>query len=257
MQQFIVPEAPVNGLIRLSGADYHYLARVRRLSVGAVFKAVFPDGSEGRLLVQSVSEDGLVCARLAPEPAVPQQASAAPYIALFQALPKGGKMDQIVRQAAEGAVNEVAPFVSAYSVAKLSTGEEKLDRWRRVVREARQQSGSPVETFVRPPCALDELFDHWETLKGRLGKTTGIVLHQEALARGSFHRYLKDGADAVVLAVGPEGGFSGAEAARFIAAGFQPALMGSCILRTETAAVYAVAAVRIILLERSEWIGNG
>jgi 16S rRNA (uracil1498-N3)-methyltransferase len=57
----------------------------------------------------------------------------------------------------------------------------------------------------------------------------------------------------VVLAVGPEGGFSPEEVSRFLAAGFKPLVIGNTILRTETAALYAAAAVRIILLERTAW----
>jgi 16S rRNA (uracil1498-N3)-methyltransferase len=56
-----------------------------------------------------------------------------------------------------------------------------------------------------------------------------------------------------VLAVGPEGGFSPEELARFAAAGFKPLVIGNTILRTETASLYAAAAVRVILLENTTW----
>jgi 16S rRNA (uracil1498-N3)-methyltransferase len=56
------------------------------------------------------------------------------------------------------------------------------------------------------------------------------------------------------LAAGPEGGFSGAEVTRFLEAGFKAIRMGDTVLRSETAALYGIAAVRIILLERTAWM---
>jgi 16S rRNA (uracil1498-N3)-methyltransferase len=88
----------------------------------------------------------------------------------------------------------------------------------------------------------------------------GLLLHPERqnpdspLEQGTFHGYLDKIPDLVVAAVGPEGGFSPEEGARFIAAGFRPLTIGSTVLRTETAALYAAAVIRIILLERSSWI---
>jgi len=55
------------------------------------------------------------------------------------------------------------------------------------------------------------------------------------------------------VAIGPEGGFSDSEAQRFMTAGFKPITIGETILRTETAALYAQAAVRVLLLERDSW----
>jgi 16S rRNA (uracil1498-N3)-methyltransferase len=79
------------------------------------------------------------------------------------------------------------------------------------------------------------------------------VLHQEPLAKGTFHNYLDNSPDFAALAVGPEGGFSPRELSLFLAAGFRPLVMGNTILRTETAALYGTAALRIILLESESW----
>jgi 16S rRNA (uracil1498-N3)-methyltransferase len=76
----------------------------------------------------------------------------------------------------------------------------------------------------------------------------------DGLEQGTFHEYLYNSPTFVAVAVGPEGGFSPGEAARFMAEGFKPLVMGSTILRTETAALYATAAVRIILLESASWM---
>jgi 16S rRNA (uracil1498-N3)-methyltransferase len=180
-----------------------------------------------------------------------------PPIILFQALPKGVKMDLIVRQATEGGVSEIRPFVSDYSVYRQGKREEdKTERWRRIIKEARQQSGSPVATELSAPCDTESLLAYWEELRERSRRPVGILLHQDPagpLAQGTFHRYLSNTPDLVVLAIGPEGGFSSPEVSRFLDKGFKPLVIGNTVLRTETAALYAAAAVRIILLENAWW----
>jgi 16S rRNA (uracil1498-N3)-methyltransferase len=257
MKRFILPSPPDSrGLIRLTGGDFHYLVRVRRLREGAVFDAVLPDGSAVRVLAQSLEDDGLVGECL---PVEFIDETVLPPIILFQAMPKGAKLDLIVRQAVEGGLAGIRPFVSAYSVPRVSAGAEgsgRVERWRRIVREARQQSGSATATEIAAPCGMEELLEYWETLKGRYERPRGIILHPLSngpLVKASFHGYLYDNPDLVVLAVGPEGGFSPDEVSRFAAAGFKPLVIGNTILRTETASLYAAAAVRVILLENALW----
>jgi 16S rRNA (uracil1498-N3)-methyltransferase len=260
MKQFILPSLPnSDGIIRLYGKDYHYLVRVLRLRAGSVFRALLPGGTETPVEVLS-TVDGILIGRCAAE-AGKAAGAALPPIVLFQGLPKGTKMDLIVRQAAEGGVSEVVPFESEFSSVKIKSGmDEKLRRWERIIKEARQQSGSLIPTAVQEPRTVDELLGYWAALKQKHPRGVGILLHQEPvispdcpLEQGTFHGYLYNSPELVVAAVGPEGGFSPGEAARFIAEGFKPLVMGSTILRTETAALYAVAAVRIILLESASW----
>jgi len=259
MKRFIL-SAPPNreGMIRLYEKDYHYLVRVRRLKAGMRFDAILPGGAETEVRILSTVDNiligeclevsGQVSSGQAPDKSQP---SPIPPIMLFQGLPKGTKMDLIVRQAAEGGVSLVAPFETEYSVVR-SSGE-KLERWERIAREARQQSGSAVETEIRPPCDFDNLLAYWESLKLKYQRPLGILFHQEPLEKGTFHGYLCNHPDIVALAVGPEGGFSAGEVSLFSKAGFKPLLMGDTILRTETAALYGTAAIRIILLESEAW----
>jgi len=261
MKQFVLPVMPSpEGIIHLYDKDYHYLVRVRRLRTGGCFGAILPGGKETRVRILSTVDNILIgeCLAVSEQAPSPQIAP----IALFQGLPKGTKMDLIVRQAAEGGVSIVAPFQSEYSTTRLkeeSSSGEKRKRWERIVKEARQQSGSTIETKIMPSRGFDALLDYWKTLKENYARPLGIVFHQESLengplAKGSFHDYLSKCPDFVAVAVGPEGGFSPREASFFLAAGFRPLLMGNTILRTETAALYGIAAIRIILMESGSWI---
>jgi len=259
MKSFILSAPPgPEGMIRLYDKDYHYLVRVRRLKTGMSFDAVLPGGEKTSVNILSTADNILIGECFGSVKKLP---SPIPPIALFQGLPKGAKMDLIVRQAAEGGVSVVAPFESEYSAARLgktsgsqdSRSQEKLKRWERIVKEARQQSGSAIETAVRTPCGFNAVLDYWESLKREYSRPVGILLHQDPLEKGTFHNYLYNSPDFVALAVGPEGGFSPGEVSLFLAAGFRPLIMGNTILKTETAALYGTAALRIILLESESW----
>jgi 16S rRNA (uracil1498-N3)-methyltransferase len=274
MQQFILPSPPDSrGRIRLTGKDFHYLVRVRRLREGAVFNAALPDGSGVRVRALSLADNCLIGECFSGDFI---DETGLPPIILFQAMPKGAKLDLIVRQAVEGGIAEIRPFVSGYSVPRIAgkvdddgAGKSgRVERWRRIAKEARQQSGSATATEIAAPCAMEELLTYWETLKSRFERPLGIILHPDPagplgsdrslrsdgpLAKGSFHSYLYGNPDLVVLAVGPEGGFSSEEVSRFLTAGFRPLVIGNTILRTETASLYAAAAVRVILLENTTW----
>jgi len=278
VKQFILNSEPDrDGLVRLEGDDYHYLVRVRRLATGEFFPALLPSGEETLVQIKSIDRNVIVCrcgdntdlpgpAESTANPVNPSSADGTlPPIILFQAMPKGDKMDLIVRQAAEGGITEIVPFVSEYSVAKTGAKGQKFSRWERIIKEARQQSGSMIATELHTPLTIKEVFEYWK--KFAKNGALGLLFHhdvsynnvnpcetpQEGLENNSLHGYLNNTPEIVALAVGPEGGFSDKEVSLFIENGFKPLTIGNTILRTETAALYCAAAIRIILLERETW----
>jgi len=204
---------------------------------------------------------GAAAAEPAAPAARPDSPEGRPRLILAQGIPKGTKMDLIVRQAAEAGVSRVIPILARRSVAAwpaaagrseaARSGAARLERWRRMAREGLQQSGSPTATSV------DEAVDA-EGLAAALGEPRGrrlaLLLDAEALAQDTLHRYLCEAPDEIVLCVGPEGGFDAQESRTFAEAGFVPLKLPCAVLRTETAALYAVAAVEIVLSERRSWI---
>lgn len=179
---------------------------------------------------------------------------AVPRIVLVQSLAKGPAMDLVIRQAAEAGVSRVIPLGARRSVARAEEGRgaSRRGRWERILREGLQQSGSPVPTVVEEPIGL-------QTLPSRLGPEpeggrVSLVLHEAPLAQNCLHEYLGNAPAEIVLCVGPEGGFAPDEIDFLLGAGFRPLLLPGAILRTETAALFAVAAVEITLSERSSWI---
>ena len=265
MKQFVLSENPDREkIIRFSGDDFRYLVKVRRFAVGEFFPAVLPDGENIFIQVLSI-DNGMLTGKCSPlsETASPDSTASGklPPIILFQALAKGDKMDMIVRQAAEGGITEIVPFVSEFSIAKTDSSGQKFSRWERIIKEARQQSGSKIATSIRRPLKKDEIFEYWKNLKTESAAAEnsaavpalGFLFHHQGLEQESLHSYLNIVPKIVTLAVGPEGGFSGNEVSLFLDNGFKPIKIGDTILRTETAALYCAAAIKILLLERDSW----
>jgi 16S rRNA (uracil1498-N3)-methyltransferase len=250
VKQLILNSKPDrDNTVRLEGDEYRYLVRVRRIKTGEKFPALMPNGDE--TAVQVISIDNGVLTGKCSKPFETNSAHAKiPAIILFQAMPKGDKMDLIVRQAAEGGITEIVPFVSDFSVAKTNAEGQKFTRWERIIKEARQQSGSKTATSVRRPLTKNELFEYWEKIKT---DATGLLFHHEGIEQESLHGYLYNIPKVVAFAVGPEGGFSGTEVSYFLENGFKPFNIGDTILRTETAALYCAAVIKILLLERDSW----
>ena len=259
MKQFVLNSKPdKNGHLRFEGGDYRYLARVRRLAPGEYFPALLPGAADSvNVRVLSVDKHVLI-GEISDEKPAKKEASVSTNnltpIILFQSLPKGEKMDLIVRQAAEGGLLQIVPFLSEFSAIKnIKNTGLKFTRWERIIKEARQQSGSLTPTVIRQPLSIDGLFAFWEELNAQNPGVLGLLFHHLPLAKASLHGYLYKKPEIVALAIGPEGGFSDSEAQRFISAGFKPVIIGETILRSETAALYAQAAVQVLLLERDSW----
>jgi len=268
MKQFILNKEPDrDNIVRLEGKDYRYLVRVRRLAVGESFSAILPSTEETLVQILSIDRGTLTGKCVSPNLSLlenaPNTDKQLPRIILFQALPKGDKMDLIVRQAAEGGIAEIVPFVSEFSIGKANAGGQKFSRWERVIKEARQQSGSKIATNIHSECLTTQgLLEYWGKLQNDGTGSLGLLFHhteltaKRGLEKKSLHGYLNSVPKIVALAIGPEGGFSEKEVSLFLENNFKPLTIGDSVLRTETAALYCAAAVKIILLERDSWQPN-
>ena len=240
------PEYCGEASVTLSDRDYHYLCRVRRFREGDVFSGCDRRGTEYELEIRSILRNGCVLnVRKTEAPAV-----TGPYVTLFQCLPKARKLDQIVRQVTEAGVSRIVPVESEYCIARIESGDEeqkKLERWNRVAREALQQSGTARLPEILPPVRLSDI----PSLVAE--DELGLFFHQEVLEGVSLHRYLSAWPQRIAYVIGPEGGLSGKETELLKGANFKPVFLGENVLRTETAALYALASIKLLFLEKDEW----
>jgi 16S rRNA (uracil1498-N3)-methyltransferase len=159
-------------------------------------------------------------------------------LVLFQALAKSDKMDFIIQKAVELGVSEVVPIITEFTVSRPDDGgaRAKLMRYRKISEAAAKQSGRGIVPSIGEICALDEL-------EARCRETDMVIFAYENEKTTS----LKDiihcfSGETLGLIAGSEGGFSSLEAAR-ISAFARPASLGKRILRTETAALYALSCI--------------
>jgi 16S rRNA (uracil1498-N3)-methyltransferase len=163
-------------------------------------------------------------------------------------------MDLVVRQAAEAGVAAVIPLIASRSLPSAGEGgARRSERWARIVREARQQSGSAVATLVPEPVGIGGLAGALDAA-GVDPESPRVLLHEAPLAQSSMHGYLTGARAEAVVCVGPEGGFAPSEVEALSGLGFGPLRFDGAVLRAETAALYAIAAAQIVLSERSSWI---
>lgn len=158
-------------------------------------------------------------------------------IGLAQAISSGERMDFTLQKGVEMGVHVFQPLAAARSVVKLSgeRADKRVQRWQEIVVSACEQSGRTLVPEVRPILSVDA----W------LGGLPGAGAHLLLSPLGT--RRLADMATApeeVWLMAGPEGGFTAQEEQRALQAGWTPLRLGPRILRTETAALAAVASIQ-------------
>jgi 16S rRNA (uracil1498-N3)-methyltransferase len=169
-------------------------------------------------------------------------------ITLLQCLPKGRKIDLIVRQATEAGVSRIVLVVSEHCIVRPEEGDGRRERLLAIAREAVQQSGAARLPGIDGPRSLASV--------AQAGQDWGTALffHEKPRGNMSLHALLAGGPSRVTALIGPEGGLSDGEALLLEAAGFKPVHLGSRVLRVETAATYALGAMTTILQEKQAWI---
>jgi len=247
MRQYLLPASYAGQpTLTVSGNAWRHLTRVLRLRVGDTLPARDIHGSRYRMRIGSLGKTSCVV-ELVPEETSAEAAGPAafsvPRLTLLQCLPKGRKIDLIVRQATEAGVSRIVPVLSERSLVK--AGEERSARLRRIAEEAMEQSGRDRPPDIEDPRTLESIArDRWET---------GILFHESSAGAWPLHRLLAHGPAEVCILIGPEGGFADAEVELVTKAGFRIAHFGETVLRVETAAIYAIGAVMTIVQERNDW----
>jgi len=251
MKQFILPASfSGNSHILLSDKDSHYLKNVLRVKVGAELRCKAADGSVWRGIVSDYSEDGCTLELFTDGTHKEIEAitkSSKTKVVLYQSLIRGRNMDLIIRQAVEAGVYSVIPVETEYSQIRLKDyRKENPERWHRIVKEAMQQSGTSVHTSVGDMLRLDEI-------SSATDGEAALFFHQCPLERWTLHQHLSSNPKSVSIFIGPEGWLSENDIKILESKGFKSAYLGENILRAETAAIYATAIVKNLILEADTW----
>jgi len=236
---FVTPENIQEDTITIEGDDFVHLTRVLRIGDQEVFEVCDGRGTDYHCVIGQRDKDFLTAKILEKMPA----GGEAPFhLTLFQGLPKGHKLDEIIQKGTEVGISAFVPFQSSRAVATVRGKEDKKrERWQRIAYEAAKQSKRGIIPLVGTPLtSLSAVLD-------RFADYDLILLAYEGEREGSLKQILAGAGperpERIALIVGPEGGFSPEEAAACTAAGAVSVSLGIRILRTETAGVVMAAQV--------------
>lgn len=236
MRRFFV-DGLLSSRMVITGGDAHHICHVLRLQPGDLVTLADSAGEVGQAVLRSVAPDCVtveLMERLAVNPEPPVR------VWLAQGLPKGDKMEYIVQKAVELGVSGIVPVVMEHSVVKYDEAKARtrVERWNKIAAEAAKQCRRgtipPVEEMTTLPQVLAQ---DWHDAV--------LLLLYEGETRLGLRRVLSgpEGSRTFLLFVGPEGGFTPAEAALAHSHGARLITLGHRILRTETASLAALAAI--------------
>lgn len=241
MPRFFVRQDRVSeSYISIIGEDAHHIARSLRMAVGESITVCDMQGNEYECKISEFNEDREVIADILSVKHSENEPKT--FIRLFQALPKGDKLDTIIQKAVECGVSEIIPFQSERCVVRIKSEaeERKTERRRKISAEAAKQCGRSVIPEVRSSV------DFSSVLSMAAESELCLFCYEGDGTRslgGILRGYGENLPKSISIIIGSEGGFSVREAEQARDAGMTMTGLGKRILRTETASGFVLACI--------------
>lgn len=225
----------------LTGEHAHHLASVLRVQNGQQFEIAYR-GSVRLGTVQSVSDDHVEFF-LAAE--ITTKSSDVPRVTLILSIFKFDRMEWGIEKSVELGVSKIIPVITQRTETHLAKASGKrVERWRRIAREASQQSRRALEPVIDEPKKLKDVL-------AVIPLDAQKILFAERDATGPLLDVLHTQTDDIHIAIGPEGGWSDDELALFRSHHWFFASLGDNILRAETAVIAALAVIQAAARNKS------
>ncbi len=229
MPRFFIPSPPLDEVV-FEGDEARHIAKSLRTKPGEEIILCDGKGFDYKCIAVSVGEKTVLkvierCPNIS-EPSV--------YLHLYQALPKGSKMEFIIQKAVELGVSEITPVLTSRCIVRLTPEafEKKRERYQKIAKEAAKQSGRGIIPKVNP------LLYYTDALK-TLEKDNSIIFYE--CGGAPLRELVNLEQKQISFFVGSEGGFSLDEINMAEENGAQVASLGSRILRCETAPICAAS----------------
>lgn len=232
--------------LTLAAAETHHLVTVNRARPGDPVVAFDGQGTEWSCRLERVEGKKTAILRVL---SASRRASLPCSLILGQSLPKGGSMDDIVRQATELGAELISPLATARSEVHLDADRagKKLEKWRTAAVEAAKQCGNPwvprinpvhsLATFLSDSPARDAELRLIASLHPGARPLRAVLADFRSAHEGRAPR-------SAAWLIGPEGDLTAEEVNFALAAGWTPVTLGPLVLRCDTAAAYALSALR-------------
>lgn len=247
MYQFFVDDAQIGKeFITITGSDVNHIKNVLRMKPGEKIRVSNQKGQDYFCSIIELGDDFVQADILDSEAANTELSS---KIYLFQALPKGDRMETVIQKAVELGVHEIIPVAMKYCVVKLDAkkAENKRKRWQAIAESAAKQSKRSLIPVVHEVMSFKEALSYAKECKVNLvpyENERGMEATKEAVLE-----LKKD--DTISVMIGPEGGFSEEEIELVKEENMKIISLGKRILRTDTAAV-ATLSMLMLQLEMLE-----
>jgi len=236
MTQIFVEASQINtadNSVIITGDDHNHIKNVLRMKPGEEI-SVRCEGvkKEYRCGIISLTDSEVICEiRFVKE----DDTELPVRITVYQALPKGDKMETVIQKCTELGAVRIVPVRTSRCIVKLDDKKaaSKCERWQLIAKGASEQSQRGIIPQIGPVMDLDEML--------RDAENTDIKLMPYELSEGmdrtrEIIRSIKPDS-CVAIFIGPEGGFDRSEVEQASDSGFVPITLGKRILRTETAAM--------------------
>lgn len=242
MQRYFLENKNINGsTVKIIGDDFHHITRVMRMEPGEEIITVNEDGLAGIAKIAEITNEAVVGTVIEWK----NEESELPIkVAIVSGLPKGDKLEYIVQKGTELGATEFIPFIAARSVVKWDhkKASKKIERLQKIAKEAAEQSHRSILPTVQEPMTVAQLIQYAEKFDFKL------IAFEEEAKRGEKAQLAKvltavQSGQSILFVFGPEGGLTIEEVNKLSNAGFIACGLGPRILRTETAPLYALAAV--------------
>lgn len=236
---FVEPNQIENGRVTIRGNDASHISYSLRMAKGERIRVCDGQNREydcvlTEFLSDLVIADVVAVQETANEPSV--------TIYLYQALPKGDKLDTIIQKSVECGVFEIIPFESERCVVKVKADaeEKKNVRRNRIAEEAAKQCGRGYIPRVSKTVSFKD------ALLQASAADLAVICYEDELGttlKQALSRRTEEGIHSISIMIGSEGGFAENEVENAKNAGILPVSLGKRILRTETAPIFALSCL--------------
>lgn len=243
VKRFFLPrEIGQKSAIRIQGDELHHMIHVLRSKEGEMVE-IFDDSGRGYLAeIKNIQKK---FAELYIIRAIERPSESPLRIVLLPSVIKRDKMELIIQKATELGTSEIIPLMAQRSIIKKEVAGRWVERWQKIAIEASKQSGRLRTPQIKKP--LD--FDRLPALKEG---EVGLILHFSQESRRLGDIQIREDEKAIVILIGPEGGWDEREVTMARKKGFIPVTVGPRTLRSETSAIIIVALVQFLIGDLDE-----
>lgn len=242
LQKYFIESNNWNGnKVFIEGEDAHHILRVMRFKTGDQIICNQPDGKAAVAIITQIEEKKVIAN---VEKWLDENTELPVKVTIAQGLPKGDKIELILQKGTELGAVAFIPFQAERSIVKWDERkqEKKMKRYRKIVKEASEQSQRNILPHIYEPMNIEELIKESNPYDVKIFAYEEEAKVDDYHAFGTIIKRLKEG-DQVLICIGPEGGFSEQEVSLLKENGFHSVRLGPRILRTETAPLYVLSSI--------------